>query len=169
MRRRLPHILLNTATVVSLALCASLVVLWVRSKSRLDEVEYARAHGVVYLRSVNSCIVLSRIDSSLASTSTGWGYTSRELGWIAGLGTSGFSYTATTFATAMGTYTERSWAMPHWAAIVATLVLPMIVVVRCRLRDGRARHGHCPACGYDLRATPDRCPECGTESAAPSA
>ncbi len=31
-------------------------------------------------------------------------------------------------------------------------------------RRRRMRPGHCPGCGYDLRATPARCPECGLEA-----
>jgi hypothetical protein len=51
--------------------------------------------------------------------------------------------------------------VPHWFLATLTAVLPALRLSACR----RARHpapGHCPNCGYDLRATPDRCPECGT-------
>ena len=53
----------------------------------------------------------------------------------------------------------RQWLAPVWFICLLTGVLP---AWRSRvLFRKRYPFGHCPKCGYDLRATPEQCPECG--------
>ena len=42
-----------------------------------------------------------------------------------------------------------------------------VAAERKRLAVDRHALGRCPACGYDLRASPRRCPECGVVPRAP--
>ena len=58
-------------------------------------------------------------------------------------------------------------------AYACAAVRGVAVLVRRMHREGRRLtayddeiHHVCPACGYDLRATPGRCPECGRQAGA---
>ncbi len=56
---------------------------------------------------------------------------------------------------------------PHWALMLALSIPWLTMMFRARRRRRRADRGLCPACGYDLRASPDCCPECGTAAPLP--
>jgi predicted Zn-ribbon and HTH transcriptional regulator len=68
---------------------------------------------------------------------------------------------------------ETSVVVAQWSLQTLLSLLPLAWVARLLVRRRRAARLRqaplCPACGYDLRATPVRCPECGTERPAPEA
>ncbi len=73
-----------------------------------------------------------------------------------------FSY----FSFVDGQSVDRRVEVPEWF-VDGVLALPLVAYGAWLVREqvyGRrgGRRGSCHACGYDLRATPDRCPECGT-------
>jgi hypothetical protein len=62
-----------------------------------------------------------------------------------------------------GPYVLRGWGVivPLWLPALLLATPTVVTLWSRRRRKAEARAGLGPACGYDLRATPDRCPECG--------
>jgi hypothetical protein len=193
MKRRL----LNLLTVLSLLLCVAVCVLWVRSYWVFSEATYhiGRSFERLYdVRYKTDSIELA-VDCGTFYAEHSWELCDRVVGRPP-LYTEGHHWDWFEYHGRSGgdSYADRAWdlqwggfgvrrasdgfngltlgvtrvGMPAWALAVGFATAPLITVTR-RRRRGWQRRGRCAACGYDLRATPDRCPECGTIAAAPPA
>jgi hypothetical protein len=181
MRQRL----YNLITVVSLVLCIAALTAWLRSVHHYDRIDYTRVdrsqrfHRTwIVTSNAGQCTfgrVIFALNQPAANPHPGWEVqssarsTSPLLMWPpyrASAFSTEFSFASRTptgmsvFGTA-GSFTDWQEVFPHWVAVVLFLVVPAIRCTRWLRRRRAERAGHCPRCGYDLRATPDRCPECG--------
>ena len=156
--------LLNLLTLLSLLLCVAVVALWVRSYRAVDTVTWAPRGGLFQTFTMPGRLYL-RHSSGTWSNGGGVGHTARPADaadrayrWQAyadraALGV-GYRYLAT------GASGSHEITVPLWYLLASGALAPALAAARFRARKRRVA-GLCPACGYDLRATPDRCPECG--------
>ena len=74
----------------------------------------------------------------------------------------GFEYGAVNPTPRTPDLSQRKWiALPLWLIVLCTAWPPMLAWRRRRQKRRATELRLCPACAYDLRATPNRCPECG--------
>ena len=147
MRRKV----LNLAAWASVLCCVTTAALWVRSVFRFDVIGHQSDQlGSVFLTSAHSAVGI-QIDPRAPRGRGGY--------WNVRT-TSGRRILLGSFLFSRG-YWGIIILIPYWAVLPSCLIIPSLWLAR-RQRDLRRGREHlCPACGYDLRGTPDRCPECG--------
>jgi hypothetical protein len=159
--------LFTILSALSLLLCVATCVLWVRSKSRLDGVQRATEGIYREVFSHDGAVWLGRAGPIHHRFSSGWSalaigeddtdHLPSQMLNAVGDRRNGWGFQAVTSPASTSLH-----AVPDWCLVVA-LAFPQSVWLFRRFRYRRAsRLGLCAACGYDLRATPDRCPECGS-------
>jgi hypothetical protein len=163
-RRRL----FTAVSVLSLLLFIATLALWVRSYWRFDRVNHVdHKHRLRRLENLRGHMEIAAVGSS--GWAPGYSYVSSTsqdrafvFGGFAGGDSKSGSFLGFGYASIdLGPRTLRAIAVPHWFLALLFAILPALHL-RSTIRSRRLRRvGHCPRCGYDLRATPARCPECG--------
>jgi hypothetical protein len=182
--------LYSFAAALSLLLCVATMGLWVRSYSGSDSVSRrwmtaADAHAVEHRGQQiqwtrGQVRFLIQHETLFSSRSMQWRmtpdaatprwsyfrYGAGHVGWDAPFARNtwnrlGFAAWETGWDSSFDQSRDRVWAAPAWLLPVSLAVLPAACALGVYRRQRRKQSGRCTACGYDLRASPDRCPECG--------
>lgn len=190
MRRRVAHPILRFFRTVSLVLLVGVCAMWVRSNFAVDTYPMlTRNETLVYPMSHNNqfqLIVMRDWNNLEPAAYHGDPKRFRDWGRFSPAAPSGlqpgrqpesWSYLMASingwsgdvpgWHTLPGSPPMPSWGViiDYWVLAVLAGLLPAAVALHRvwrRIAERRRRNvGLCPACGYDLRATPDRCPECG--------
>jgi hypothetical protein len=182
------RILGGGAIFLSIAICAFLVILWVRSYGGTDYAvrrtlvsrdEFSVQHRGEQLSLTRGQLRFSRINDAgyfsggipahrAAGPETYYGFGRLgvgHMGWESPQRTFwnrlGFAQWEEGWSSSFADWHTRSWGVPVWPIVFAFAVAPWRWVAR-RVREWQSvAAGRCRQCGYDLRATPARCPECG--------
>ena len=166
----------NLVVLLGAMTLLAIVIMWARSRARLDGARYAFGDAYWSVTSMRGCV--SFFYRSGFDVGHGWSFQSVRgpvrfmrdgmlgLPWYEELG---FSYDYAEYDRPARRGADCSVVMPYWflaLAPAAVTFVGLIRVIRATQRRralARAGRGHCARCGYDLRATPGRCPECGRE------
>jgi hypothetical protein len=171
--------LVTLAAGASLLLCIATVALWVRSYHTHDAICWAKSGGqyrcldsawgsIIYLRDepcpydlpitwASSGVPQGQTEVSTVLASDGREWIKPDYNEDGSLRSAGPWFFAGP--------ARRRVQIPYAFVALCSVALPLGIAgsyVWCAQRARSLRRtGHCPTCGYDLRATPDRCPECG--------
>jgi hypothetical protein len=148
--RRFLRILFNILTVASLALCLATVLIWVRSASHWDTGAFVAFGQDWHWSSEDGSFDINN-QWHLIMTDLKGGV--RDVLPLMYLSDPRFIEVTLYY---------------RWVT-TGTAIMPLAWICARWWRRRRRKPGHCPECGYDLRATPDRCPECGAVSLAKDA
>jgi hypothetical protein len=185
--RRIGRHFFTLCSAVSLLLLVTVCVLWARSYTSTDQLVWRRIDGTRFIQSARGHLWLqvNLVDlSAFAAHDFGleyrrfepvspphflFSYLVPDAPLTRGVGFRWGGFEWYTLENRNGIAIATGVARSSSVALV-TAVLPLAWTTsraRSYVRQRRRRRaGLCAACGYDLRASPERCPECG--AAAPA-